>query len=112
MKLLLVEDSARLRNVIEENLMEYSPFTIDNFATTQAEAINLLDTQQFDMMLVDIELKTLADRPGLTVSPMAMADAVLPTAYYRRLKLTSCETLWVLAPVRSRIDAAVRAFCR
>lgn len=57
MKLLLVEDSARLRNVIEENLTEYRPFTIENFATTQAEAIELLDMQQFDIMLVDIELK-------------------------------------------------------
>lgn len=56
MKLLLVEDSARLRNVIKENLTEQRPFAIDNFASTQAEAIQLLDMQQFDMMLVDIEL--------------------------------------------------------
>jgi DNA-binding NarL/FixJ family response regulator len=64
MKLLLVEDSARLRHVIEENLTEYRPLAIEHFATTQAEAIKLLDTQQFDMMLVDIEL---ADGNGFNV---------------------------------------------
>ncbi len=40
----------------KESLMECKELVIENFAATQTEAIKLLDTQQFDMMLVDIEL--------------------------------------------------------
>ena len=56
MKVLLVEDSEILRNVIKESLMECKGLLVENFAATQTEAIALLDAQKFDMILVDIEL--------------------------------------------------------
>ena len=56
MKVLLVEDSALLRDVITENLKDCKQIDITQFAVTQSEAIALLDSQQFDMLLVDIEL--------------------------------------------------------
>ena len=56
MKVLLVEDSALLRDVITENLKDCKQLDITQFAVTQSEAIALLDSQQFDMLLVDIEL--------------------------------------------------------
>lgn len=56
MNVLLVEDSEMLRIVIKESLMECKELVIDKCAATQAEAIKLLDEEQFDMMLVDIEL--------------------------------------------------------
>jgi DNA-binding NarL/FixJ family response regulator len=56
MNVLLVEDSAVLRNVIRDSLTECSQLAVSGLAATQAEAIALLDKQQFDMMVVDIEL--------------------------------------------------------
>lgn len=56
MKVLLVEDSALLRDVIVENLKDCKQIDIEQFAATQSKAIELLDSVQFDMLLVDIEL--------------------------------------------------------
>lgn len=56
MNVLLVEDSAILRNVIRESLMDCKQLVIEKFAATQEEAKRLLDENQFDMILVDIEL--------------------------------------------------------
>ncbi|HEY7987411.1 MAG TPA: response regulator [Methylophilaceae bacterium] len=56
MNVLLVEDSEMLRIVIKESLMECKELVMEKFAANQAEAIKLLDEEQFDMMLVDIEL--------------------------------------------------------
>lgn len=56
MKVLLVEDSALLRDVITENLKDCKQIDISQFAATQSNATVLLDSQQFDMLLVDIEL--------------------------------------------------------
>ena len=56
MKVLLVEDSALLRDVITESLADCIEIAIVNSAATQTKAIDLLESQQFDMLLVDIEL--------------------------------------------------------
>lgn len=56
MKVLLVEDSALLREAITESLADCTEISIVDSAATQTTAINLLETQQFDMLLVDIEL--------------------------------------------------------
>lgn len=56
MKVLLVEDSALLREVVIENLKDCEHISIGQFAATQYKALELLDKEQFDMLLVDIEL--------------------------------------------------------
>ena len=56
MKVLLVEDSALLRDAITESLADFNEIDIVNSAATQTKAIDLLKLQQFDMLLVDIEL--------------------------------------------------------
>jgi DNA-binding NarL/FixJ family response regulator len=56
MKILLVEDSALISDALVKILSDDSNLTVDGIATTQNRAIALLDQQQFDMLLVDIEL--------------------------------------------------------
>lgn len=56
MKVLLVEDSALLREVISENLSDCKTIEIAQYAASQCQAIALLDSQQFDLLLLDIEL--------------------------------------------------------
>ena len=56
MKVLLVEDSILIRNMLIEILNHASDLIVNGIATTQNSAISLLDEQQFDMLLVDIEL--------------------------------------------------------
>ena len=56
MKVLLVEDSILIRNTLIEILDSASDLTVNGIAATQSSAISLLDEQQFDMVLVDIEL--------------------------------------------------------
>lgn len=56
MNVLLIEDSALIRNVINESLEECTDIFISSFAETQFHAIELLKAEAFDMLLVDIEL--------------------------------------------------------
>jgi DNA-binding NarL/FixJ family response regulator len=56
MKILLVEDSLLIRNTLIEILDNSSDLTVNGIASTQNTAIALLNEQQFDMLLVDIEL--------------------------------------------------------
>jgi len=56
MKILLVEDSLLIRDTLMEILDNSSDLTVNGIASTQNAAITLLDEQQFDMLLVDIEL--------------------------------------------------------
>jgi DNA-binding NarL/FixJ family response regulator len=56
MKVLLVEDSVLIRDTLIELLSGSNDLSIDGVAATQNKAIELLDKQQFDMLLVDIEL--------------------------------------------------------
>lgn len=56
MKVLLVEDSVLIRNALIEILNSLTDLNINGIAGTQNSAIALLDEQQFDMLLIDIEL--------------------------------------------------------
>lgn len=56
MKILLVEDSLLIRAAMIEMLSGTGDLIVDGVAATQNSAIALLNTQQFDMLLVDIEL--------------------------------------------------------
>ena len=56
MKVLLVEDSILIRDALIEVLSNTGDLTVKGVAATQNGAIALLNEQQFDMLLVDIEL--------------------------------------------------------
>ncbi len=56
MKVLLVEDSILIRDALIEVLSSAGDLTVKGVAATQNGAIALLNEQQFDMLLVDIEL--------------------------------------------------------
>jgi len=56
MRILLVEDSALIRDAIVDSLSHNPAIRFDGFATTQEEAISQLQDRPFDLLLVDIEL--------------------------------------------------------
>ena len=56
MKMLLVEDSTLLREVLFETINSFKNLSVDGMAATQSKAISLLDELQFDILLLDIEL--------------------------------------------------------
>lgn len=56
MKVLLVEDSVMIRDALIEILTSSGDIAVDGVAATQDSAIKLLSEQEFDMLLVDIEL--------------------------------------------------------
>lgn len=56
MRVLLVEDSILLRDTIMEILGGAFGLQFDGVAATQAEAIDLIRQQPFDMLILDIEL--------------------------------------------------------
>ena len=56
MKMLLVEDSTLLREVLFETINSLSNLTVEGLAATQSMAISLLNEAQFDILLLDIEL--------------------------------------------------------
>ena len=93
-RLLLVEDSALIRDVIAEMLQECNQLDIKDIATTSDEAIDLLNKRQYDMIVLDIEL---AKGTGFDVVrhtrqqdyPFKAPDIVMLTnhgnSYYRNL---------------------------
>ena len=56
MKMLLVEDSTLLREVLFETINNLHNVAVTGTAATQYKAINLLDESSFDILLLDIEL--------------------------------------------------------
>ena len=56
MKMLLVEDSTLLREVLFETINNLKNLTVEGLAATQSTAISLLNEVQFDILLLDIEL--------------------------------------------------------
>jgi DNA-binding NarL/FixJ family response regulator len=56
MKVLIVEDSALLREALMEILQGCPGLSFEGSASTQDEAISLLQEHPFDMLMVDIEL--------------------------------------------------------
>ena len=64
MKMLLVEDSTLLREILFETISSLKNLSVEGLAATQSSAISLLDQSQFDILLLDIEL---ADGNGFEV---------------------------------------------
>ena len=56
MKMLLVEDSTLLREVLFETINSLNNLIVEGLAATQSMAIALLNEAQFDILLLDIEL--------------------------------------------------------
>ena len=56
MKMLLVEDSKLLRNILFDAISHLDNIDLTASAATQQEAINLLNESEFDILLLDIEL--------------------------------------------------------
>ena len=56
MKMLLVEDSTLLREILFETINSLKNLSVEGLAATQSSAISLLDESQFDILLLDIEL--------------------------------------------------------
>ena len=56
MKMLLVEDSNLLRELLFENINNLKNLSVEGMAATQTKAISLLNEMQFDILLLDIEL--------------------------------------------------------
>ena len=56
MKMLLVEDSTLLREVLFETINNLKNLSVEGMAATQSKAISLLNEMQFDILLLDIEL--------------------------------------------------------
>ena len=56
MKMLLVEDSSLLREVLFEIINNLKNLSVEGMAATQTKAISLLKEKQFDILLLDIEL--------------------------------------------------------
>lgn len=54
--LLLVEDSPIIRDAVADTLSSNCGITIEAWAATQESAIQLLQLQPFDLLMVDIEL--------------------------------------------------------
>lgn len=72
MKVLLVEDSALLRQALTEILSGCPGLSFEGAASTQAGAISLLQQKQFDLIIVDIEL---AQGNGFEVIKATLADS-------------------------------------
>jgi DNA-binding NarL/FixJ family response regulator len=72
MKVLLVEDSALLREALTEILSGCPGLSFEGVASTQAGAISLLQQRSFDLLLVDIEL---AQGNGFEVIKATRADS-------------------------------------
>jgi DNA-binding NarL/FixJ family response regulator len=56
MKVLLVEDSPLLRERVMESIAEFSNIVVEDYAETQEQAISLLDSKPYDILIADIEL--------------------------------------------------------
>ena len=56
MKMLLVEDSNLLREVLFDTISNLKNLSVEGMAATQTTAITLLNETQFDILLLDIEL--------------------------------------------------------
>ena len=54
MKMLLVEDSNLLREVLFDTINGLKNLSVEGMAATQSKAISLLNEMQFDILLIDI----------------------------------------------------------
>jgi two-component system OmpR family response regulator len=70
LRILLVEDSPLLRSRLEGMLSQYTAFKVTGLAAAEAEAVEKLDTIQYDAIVVDVEL-----RPGSGIGVIREARA-------------------------------------
>ena len=57
LRVLIVEDSVRIREHLEEALGEIDNLTIGGHADTEAEAVAMLRKEPWDLVLLDLQLK-------------------------------------------------------
>jgi CheY-like chemotaxis protein len=70
LRILLVEDSPLLRGRLENMLSQHAAFKVTGLAAAEAEAIEKLDSVQYDAIVVDVEL-----RPGSGIGVIRQARA-------------------------------------
>ncbi len=57
LRVVIVEDSQRIRACLEEALLEIDNLTIAGEAATEAEALSLLTSYAWDLAILDLQLK-------------------------------------------------------
>jgi len=60
-KILLIEDCKCDTVLIKHILSQYYPYTLIDSATTKAEALNYLDSNKYDLVLLDLNLPDTID---------------------------------------------------
>jgi DNA-binding NarL/FixJ family response regulator len=68
LRILLVEDSPLLRGRLENMISQHSAFKVTGLASAEAEAVEKLDTVNYDAIVVDVEL-----RPGSGIGVIRQA---------------------------------------
>jgi DNA-binding NarL/FixJ family response regulator len=68
LRILLVEDSPLLRGRLENMISQHSAFKVTGLAAAEAEAVEKLDTVNYDVIVVDVEL-----RPGSGIGVIRQA---------------------------------------
>jgi CheY-like chemotaxis protein len=98
LRVLLVEDSARLRVRLADMLTQPGVSRVVATAATEAEACDLMNAQDFDVLIVDVELR---EGSGIGVISYARARWLVPP-----LPLIIVLTNYSLPTVQERCLAA------
>ncbi len=102
-RILLIEDSERLRVRLVEMLDEPGVMRVVAFAATEAEAFLCISEDEYDVLLVDVEL-----RSGNGIAAIRKARATYPV---ERQPLIIVLTNYALPAVRNRcLDAGADHF--
>jgi DNA-binding response OmpR family regulator len=94
LRILLVDDSLPLQERLREQLTDPGVMRVTATAESEQEANRLLDTQSFDVLVIDIEL-----RPGSGINVVLHARKLAPC---EPRPLIIVLTNYALATVRSR----------
>jgi DNA-binding NarL/FixJ family response regulator len=70
LRILLVEDSPLLRGRLENMISQHAAFKVTGLAAAEAEAVEKLDSVNYDVIVVDVEL-----RPGSGIGVIRQARA-------------------------------------
>jgi CheY-like chemotaxis protein len=73
LRILLVEDSPLLRGRLENMFSQHAAFKVTGLAAAEAEAVEKLDSTNYDVIVVDVEL-----RPGSGIGVIRQARAKNP----------------------------------
>jgi CheY-like chemotaxis protein len=98
LRILLIEDSQRLRTRLMEMLDVPGTMRVVDYAETEADAVALIDSDNFDVMLVDVEL-----REGSGIGAIRHARQAYTA---RQQPLIIVLTNYALPAVRSRCLSA------